>query len=221
MEALTRLRLVNRSNLGVPRMFSALLIEGKEPPVIEEQGEAVKVTFLASELAAEFRSFVEEENRQGRLLSVDQLLVLQYLLRHSEIDTATAARICQRRDSEAREILSQMERAIGYLERGGTGKGRYWVLRTEVHRRLSGPGHPERDRRTDWEAAKTRVQSVLRQRAARGESGLSNADVRQITHLGRNQVVRLMNELRAEDPKVRPPGRGRWARYSYRVEEGA
>lgn len=33
VEALTRLRLINRSNLGVARMFSALLIEGKEPPL--------------------------------------------------------------------------------------------------------------------------------------------------------------------------------------------
>ncbi|NLA38813.1 MAG: hypothetical protein GX882_05425 [Methanomicrobiales archaeon] len=38
------------------------------------------------------------------------------------------------------------------------------------------PGHPDRDRRTDWEAAKTRVLSVLRQRAEHGEAGLSNAE---------------------------------------------
>lgn len=60
VEALTRLRLVNRSNLGVARMFSALLMEGKEPPIIDEQGEAVKVTFLASELSVRFRVFVAE-----------------------------------------------------------------------------------------------------------------------------------------------------------------
>src|SRR5260370_2233432 len=57
VEALTRLRLINRSNLGVARMFSALLIEGKEPPLIEEQGEAVKVTFLARALSVSFRAF--------------------------------------------------------------------------------------------------------------------------------------------------------------------
>jgi ATP-dependent DNA helicase RecG len=34
VEVLTRLQLVNRSNLGINRMFSALLSEGKEPPVI-------------------------------------------------------------------------------------------------------------------------------------------------------------------------------------------
>ena len=215
VEALTRLRLVNRSNLGVARMFSALLIEGKEPPLFEDQGEAVKVSFLASELSVSFRMFVAVESREGRTLSVDHLLILQYLLRHPELDTAAAARVCQRHEAEAREILSEMEREFGYLERGGAGRGTYWTLTPDLHRRLSAPGHPERDRRLDWEAAKTRVLSVLKQRAERNETGLSNAEIRQITHLDRYQVVRLLRELIHENTHVKAPARGRGARYTY------
>jgi ATP-dependent DNA helicase RecG len=214
VDALTRLRLINRSNLGVARMFSALLIEGKEPPLIEEQGEAVKLTFLAGELSAPFRAFVAEESRRGRLLSVDHLLILQYVLRHPELDTPTAARICQRREPEVREILSEMERDFGYFERGGTGRGTYWSLRPDLHRRLSAAGHPERDRRLDWEAAKTRVLSVLRQRSLRDEPGLTNAEVRAITHLDRRQVKRLMDELRNEG-QVTVIGQGRPAAWFY------
>ena len=47
VDALTRLRLINRGNLGIPRMFASMLMEGKEPPIIQEQGNTVKVTFLA------------------------------------------------------------------------------------------------------------------------------------------------------------------------------
>jgi len=78
------------------------------------------------------------------------------------------------------------------------------------------PGHPDRDRRIDWEAAKTRVLSVLRQRAGRGEMGLSNAEVRQITHLDRYQVVRLMQQLQGEEPQISLEGKGRGSRYVYR-----
>lgn len=221
VDALTRLRLVNRSNLGIARMFTALLIEGKEPPLIEDQGEAVKVTFLASELSVPFRVFVAEENQRGRQLLVDHLLVLQYLLRHSELDAATAARICQRQEVEVREVLSEMERNFGYLERGGTGRGTYWTLCPELYRRLSAPGHPERDRRIGWEAAKTRVLSILKQRAERGGRGLSNAEIRQITHLDRNQVVHLMKQLREEDPNIKEPGRGKYARYEYAINDAS
>jgi ATP-dependent DNA helicase RecG len=215
VEALARLRLVNRSNLGIGRMFEAMLIEGKEPPLIQQQGDSVTVTFLRREPSAPFRAFVAEESRQGRLLSVDHLLILQHLLRHPEIDTATAARICQRTETEAREVLNDMEQALGYLERGGSGRGTYWTLRPDLHRQLAGPGHPERVRRIDWEAAKTRILSVLRRRAERGEPGVSNSEIRQITHLTRYQVVRLMRELMEETPAVRLSGTRRYARYNY------
>lgn len=213
VDALTRLRLVNRSNLGVSRMFQAMLIEGKEPPLIQEQVEAVKVTFQGGELSVPFRAFVAEESKRGRELLVDHLLILQYLLRHPELDTASASRICQRSETEAREILSEMEVEREYLERGGTGRGTYWMLRPDLHRRLIADGHLTRDRRIDWEAAKTRVLSVLRQRSEHGEAGLSNAEIRKITRLDRYQVVRLMRELISEDPLIELTGKGRRAAY--------
>ncbi len=198
VEALIRLRLVNRGNLGVARMFSAMLVEGKEPPTIDERGDSVSITFVAGPFSNAMRTFVAQEQDAGRELTVDHLIILRYLLRHAEIDTGTAARICQRMESDGREILSEMEIFRAYLERGGTGGGTYWALRPELHRRMAGPGDPERDRRIDWEAAKTRVLSILRQRSIRGESGLSNSDIRAITHLNRYQAVRLMDQLRTE-----------------------
>lgn len=210
VDALTRLRLVNRSNLGVRRMYQSLLIEGKEPPQILDEGEAVRVVLRASDLSVPFRLFVAAEADRGAMLSVEQLLILQHLLRHPEIDTATAASITQQTEVDARETLSMMERDLGYIERGGAGRGTYWVLRPALHRRLAAPGHPERDRRIDWEAAKTRVLSVLRQRTQRNEPGLSNAEIRGITHLDRAQVKRLMAELVREGGTCLE-GRGRGA----------
>jgi len=214
VDALTRLRLVNRSNLGVRRMYQALLIEGKEPPEIIDEGEAVRVIFRANDLSVPFRLFVAEEADKMRILTVEDLLIIQYLLRHPEIDTATAARITQQTESDAREVLSRMELDLGYLERGGTGRGTYWVLCHDLHHRLSVPGHPERDRRIHWEAAKTRVLSILKQRAERGEPALSNAEIRQITHFNRAQVKRLMAELNRERSAT-VLGRGRGARWQY------
>ena len=216
VDALTRLRLVNRSNLGVRRMFQALLIEGKEAPTILDEGEAVRVIFRASDLSVPFRMFVAEESDRGRILAVEHLLIIQHLLRHPEIDTATAARITQQNEPDAHDILSRMETDLGYLERGGTGRGTYWTLRHDLHRRLSAPGHPERDRRIDWEAAKTRVLSVLRQRTERGEAGLSNKEIRAITRFDRNQVTRILRELRIEYPQITTDGHGAGARYMWK-----
>ncbi|MBN1944773.1 MAG: putative DNA binding domain-containing protein [Bradymonadales bacterium] len=213
VDALVRLRLINRSNLGIQRMYTALLIEGKEPPSIVDLGDAFRLTFRASKLSPAFRAFVAEEGNRGVDLSVDQLLILQHLLRHPEIDSPSAARLCQRSQEEIREILPRMERDLGYLDRGGSGRGTYWTLRADTHARLAAPGDLDRDRRTDWEAAKTRVLSILRQRSERGEPGMSNKEIRAITRLDRNQVVRLLGELRREDSHVKTSGYGAGARY--------
>ncbi len=216
VEALIRLRLVNRGNLGVARMFSAMLVEGKEPPTIDERGDSVSVTFAAGPFSNAMRAFVAEEQTAGRDLTVDHLIILRYLLRHPEMDTATAARICQRLESEAREVLSELEIDHGYIERGGAGVGTYWMLRPVIHRRLAGPGNPERDRRIDWEAAKTRVLSILKQRDSRREPGLTNAEIRAITHFDRHQVLRLMIQLRDETGgRVEVEGERRGARWEY------
>jgi len=219
VDALTRLRLVNRSNLGVRRMYQALLMEGKEPPTILDEGNAVRVIFRASRLSVPFRMFVAEESDRGRLLSLERLLIIQHLLRYPEIDTATAARITQQGEPDARDVLTHMETALGYLERGGTGRGTYWIMRHDLHRRLSASGHPERDRRIDREAAKTRVLSVLRQRAQRKEPGLTNTDIRGITHFDRAQVKRLMTEL-VREGAVRLEGRGRASSWVFNPNQG-
>jgi ATP-dependent DNA helicase RecG len=216
VDALTRLRLVNRSNLGIRRMYQALLVEGKEPPSILDEGNAVRVIFRASQLSVPFRMFVAEESDRGRLLSVEQLLIIQHLLRYPEIDTATAARITQQGEPEAREVLTHMEVALSYVERGGTGRGTYWILRRDLHRRFSPSGHPERDRRIAWEAAKTRVLSILMDRARRHELGLTNKEIRQITRFNRHQVTRMLRELRAENQELQTSGHGAGARYEWR-----
>lgn len=196
-----------------------MLVEGKEPPLITEVGDSVVVSFAAGRFSLAMRTFVADEEAAGRPLDVDHLIILRYLLRHPELDTATAARICQRPETKAREILSEMEIRRAYIERGGTGSGTYWTLRPELHRRLAGPGDPERDRRIDWEAAKTRVLSILKQRHSRRHGGLSNKEIRAITRLDRKQVVRLMNELRAETKgQVQVEGKRKGARWVFRPQ---
>jgi ATP-dependent DNA helicase RecG len=214
VDALARLRLVNRSNLGIGRMFESFLVEGKEPPVIQESGESIIVTLLKQDVSAPFRSFVAEETKQGRLPGVDELLVLQYLLRHTELETTLAAELCQRPEAAMRNTLSRMERDLGWIQRGGTGRGTYWTLSSPIARKLRAD-LPESLARIDKEAAKTRILSILKQRREANENGLSNSDLRKITSFDRTQVKSLMRELRQEHPQIQVTGDRKGARYVY------
>jgi ATP-dependent DNA helicase RecG len=214
VEALTKLRLVNRSSLGISRMFSALLAEGKETPQIREIGESVLVTFLKRDLNAEFRRFITEESERGHDLGVDELLLLQYLIQHPEVDTDAAATLCQRGKPEIRERLSTMAN-IGYLEHGGALRSSYWCISPALYDRLVKNGYGETRRRIDWEAAKSRVLSIMIERARRQEQGLNNEEIRRITRFDRNQARRIIQELMDENPNLVKTGDRRWTRYEY------
>lgn len=213
VHALARLRLVNCSNFGVGRMFEAMLIEGKEPPIIVDEESAVRMIFKRQETSAPFRAFIADEGKIGRVLDVDHLLVLRWLLVHAEIDTSAAAELCHRRGAEMRDILDEMAQTYGYLERGGSGRGTWWRLRPVLHRRLEWLGNAERDQRIDIDVAKTRVLNMLKQRRKSGEPGLTNSEVRAMTGYTRQQVNRLIHELEVES--VRLAGHGRGAAYEY------
>ena len=212
VDALVRLRLVNRLNHGIRRMFESMLIEGKSPPSFIAKSDAIRVVFRKQELSEPFRFFVAEEEQAGQPLDIDHLLILNHLLTHPEATTFQLAEICQRTEPEMRETLNLLETTRSYLERGGTGRGTYWALRPGTHSRLQGKGNAERDRRLDLEAAKARIHSVLLQRRKRGEAGLTNAEVRAITKLDRQQTIRLIRHLVAEQV-VEIVGHGRGARY--------
>jgi ATP-dependent DNA helicase RecG len=215
VDALTKLRLVNRSNVGIGRVYEAFLVDGKEPPSVAEAGEVVVVSLLKQEFSPEFRAFVASECKRGRILGVDELLVLQFLTRHAEIETVYAAALCQRPENAMRSTLSRMEGEFQYLERGGTGRGTYWTLHRDLRRRLLAESSAGGVARTDWEAAKTRILSVLRQRARAHEPGLRNSDLRAMTRLDRNQIFRLMRELRKENHQLKLTGHGQGARHHW------
>lgn len=215
VEALIRLRMANRSNLGVGRMYSAMLIEGKDPPLHEDAGQAVRTTFRASPLSPSFRAFVEEEEHAGRHLSVDALLVLKHLLRHVEVDLSTAATVCQRTPTQARELLADMALSRRYLKRSGAEPTHHWTLRRDVRRRLVGPDQANRTQRDAWRDARRRILGELQRRATSGHEGLSNAEIRELTHFDRESAKKLLRELRDEG-SVQVSGAGRYSRWTLR-----
>ena len=211
--ALARLRLVNRSSLGVPRIYRSMLMEGKSPPRIQDIGEAVRITFRAARISPRFRWFVADELGKRIVHSVDELLVLRHLLAGWALTLPVAARVCQRSPAEAREVLSQMELDRGYLERGGVGRGAYWALKPETRERIADSGR-QGFLDAGPQPARERILSILADRADNDLGPLANRDLRLITGLDRKQVMRLLQTLR-DAGKVRIVGRGRGAGYMY------
>ncbi len=160
VDALVRLRLVNRSNLGMSRMYEAFLIEGKQPPVLDEVGESVRVTMHAGSLYPEFCAFIADYSQKGRLFSVDELLVFHHLFSHLEVNVHDAASLCQRGDLGAEEILAKLNRE-GFLKRADDALGTCWALEPEIYRAITGAGYPKRNRKGLQKVAGPRVLNTL------------------------------------------------------------
>lgn len=200
--ALSRMRLANAANLGVPRVFRELLSEGKEPPVYWASDRSVSVTVKAQEARAEFLRLLQEHPG----LDVDDLLVLHHLTRHRELTTGTAAQICQRPVEVVQERLSLLVVQEKLLESCGRGKGRYFRLSRTAYELLVGSLQYLVDRRLSMENARARILAALKERA------LSNQELREITQLNRDQVVWLMKSL-AKDGMVALEGKKRGSRW--------
>lgn len=189
MDLLDKLKLVNRSNLGVSRIYRSLLMEGKEPPIYREVGNNIELTFISSSFKNGFKLIVDALISEGKTVDVDHLLILQYLLRHEEIDTPVAAAVAQRSVEQARELLVKMHNEFNLIESRGRGKGRYYTLTRYAYSLLEENMKYERQQSLDKEAIKIRILTVLKERP------LANKEIRQITGMDRKQVHRLMQEM--------------------------
>lgn len=186
-------RLVNRQNLGVPRIFRALLEEGKEPPAFDEIGQTVRVAFPGQKVDKAFKALLDVMiNVQGAYLDVDDLLLLHFFRRRHEAHWNEVREAYPYDDRRLREKLASLETNLHMLEHSGTGRGTTYRLSRRAAAVLSEGATYDMTRRLDKEAIKVRILSLLKDRPLR------NADIRGFTDLGRQQAYRLLKELETE-----------------------
>ena len=201
-------RLVNRQNLGVPRIYSALLSEGKEPPAFDETGQVVRVTFPGQQVNPAFKallSFLGDE--QGAYLDVDDLLLLHFFCRRHEAQWSDLKEAYPFDDRRLREKLASLETNLFMIEHSGSGRGTVYRLSRRASAILNKGATYDMTRRLDKEAVKVRIMTLLKDRP------LKNSEIRDFTDLDRQQVYRIMKELDSEGLVIQA-GHGQTAQWS-------
>lgn len=186
-------RLVNRQNLGVPRIFRALLEEGKEPPTFDEIGQTVRVIFPGQQVDKSFKALLDNLVNMGAYLDVDELLLLHFFRRRHEAHWNEIREAYPYDDRRLKEKLATLENSLLMIEHSGTGRGTTYRLSRRASALINEGATYDMTKRLDKEAIKVRILSLLKDRALR------NADIRNFTDLGRQQVYRIMKELEADD----------------------
>lgn len=200
-------RLVNRNNLGVPRIFRALLEEGKEPPFYEEVGQQVRVTFPGQHVDEAFKRLLHALiYDQRNYLDVDDLLLLHMFRRRQEAQWTDLKEVYPSDERRLREKLAKLEHDLMVIEHSGTGRGTTYHLSRKAAAILDRAVAYDLSKKLDKEAIKVRLLTLLKERPLR------NQDVRAFTDLNRAQVTVILQEL-AEEGKIRLDGRGKGAKW--------
>lgn len=145
-DAFKRAGIVERTARGIDTIFYEQLRNGRPAPSYERSNEVTVSVWIPGGAAnLDFVRLLVEESQRGRLLGLDELLILNALWQERRLTTEEAARLTQKPETEARAALNHLVEA-GLVESRGERKGRTWHLAAAVYRRLGEPAAYVRQR---------------------------------------------------------------------------
>jgi len=145
-DAFKRAGIVERTARGIDTIFYEQLRNGRPAPSYDRSNESSVVVVLPGGQAnLDFVRLVVEEARAGRVLRLDELLLLNALWQDRRLTTEEAARLIQKPEPDVRVVLNRLVEA-GLVEPRGERKGRTWHLSAATYRRLGQPAAYVRQR---------------------------------------------------------------------------
>jgi len=135
-DAFKRAGIVERTARGIDTIFYEQLRNGRPSPSYERSDDLNVILVLPGGKAnLEFVRMVVEESQAGRILRLDELLLLNALWQERTMTTDEAAHLIQKPEPDARRVLNSLIEA-GMVEARGEKKGRDWHLSAATYRRL-------------------------------------------------------------------------------------
>jgi len=135
-DAFKRAGLVERTGRGINRIFDGQLRIGRQPPDYSRStAEDVDLILQGGPANLAMARYVAEEARAGRELSLEELLVVNELLRERRVSTARAAELLQLGEDATRGLLNRMVDR-GILQARGEARGRTYHLSAGAYRAL-------------------------------------------------------------------------------------
>ncbi len=135
-DAFKRAGIVERTARGIDTIYYEQLRNGRPAPSYERSDNAgVVVSIPGGEASLDFVRLLVTEAQGGRVIALDELLVLSALWQERNLTTADVASLVQKPEPDARAVLHRLVEA-GLIEERGQKKGRTWHLSAAAYRAL-------------------------------------------------------------------------------------
>ncbi len=209
-DALKRIGLAERTGRGIDRIYEGSLIFGKPLPDYSASTSVTVSLFI--QRSKPDRQIVQlvanEQNRLGRSLSLNSLLVLNTL---KDIPKSTIGQIAEAiniSDTAVKGILDTLIEA-SIVDGFGNGKNRTYILSPKVYKTQTGRiGYV---RQVDID--ETRYPELI-VNLAKNTDYLSRADVIQLLHVSPSKAYTLLKKLVLQGV-LEPINKGHYAKYRY------
>ena len=209
-DALKRVGLAEKTGRGIDRIFEGSLIYGRGLPDYSNTTPAAVSLFIPRskpdiQLA---RMIAEEQNRLGRPLPVNTLLVLNVL---RDTPRSDVKQLSEALDLSEALVKAALDRAIetGLVEGYGAGRGRNYILSHELYQDKEKTVGYVRQRDIDEARYPELIISM-----ARNSDYISRADVVNLLHVKESKAYGLLRVL-VEQGVLAPINKGRYAKYRF------
>lgn len=205
-DAFKRAGIVERTGRGVDIIFTEQLRTGRPAPSYARSTPTdVVLVLYGGKANLEFVRLVMEENRAGRLVGLDELLILNALWRERSLTTPQAAMLLQKPEPDARAVLERLVES-GLVEARGERKGRTYHLSAATYKRLGLPSAYVR--RRGFEPLQ-QEQMILQYVRAHGR--ITRREAAELCQISPFQASRLLQKLvKQEKLAAHGTGKGTW-----------
>lgn len=209
MDALKRTGLAERTGRGIDRICEGSLHYGRPLPDYTASNERnVSVYLQRSAPDVEFvRMLAEEQERTGKTMPVNGLLILNMLRNERRCTFETMNKKLDMSEQRLRAMLGQLTES-GMIEGSGNGSRRTYTLGSTVYRRTGKTIEYVRQTGID----RVRWPELIMKLVAE-QNDVTRADVMELLHVDANQAYYQLSKL-VKGGKLRVIGRGKGARYT-------
>lgn len=135
-EAFKRIGITDQTGRGVDKIYMGQLRYGRPPPdYSRSDNSAVRIVIPGGESSLDFAAFVFEQERNGKVFSLDDLLIVNALYYNRRIDATTAGQLIQKGTVEGRRVLEHLHE-LGLAEGRGEKTGRVYHLPASLYKRF-------------------------------------------------------------------------------------
>lgn len=190
-DAFKRIGLAERTGRGVDLIYQGLLRYGRPPPsYLRSDPSSVSVDLNCADADLNFLKLVlEQEQRIGAPMPLDNLLILARLKTVRRLDSTEIAALIQRDSSAARATMERLVES-GLVQAHGVKKGRTYTLSPAIYRALGQAADYVRQAGFDPLQQEQMVLSYVDQHGR-----IRRRDVIDLCRLGPDQARRLLRRL--------------------------